>query len=317
MRPANWIIPNIFLLWWVWTIPVYSQDDFQEAADSSLVDALEMFELLDSLIELESMRTSQLSIHLGYISEVSNAGRTLDVKQYGFNPGISYFHHSGIYGGVTGYWNSDLDPHYDLTVISLGYIGFLSSKLSYSASYDHSFFTDTEIDLDLPDRLIDLLLPPVLNNSISGGLDLDFGYIETGVDYSWLFNKESAHRVHWRLTGDLKKYKWLQMDRISLRPAFEVLFGSADIISVKFSREALVQKRFPYLINSKNEFGLMNYRFRLPLAFTKRDFQLIAEYNYNIPVSLPGEDFDYPDNSFFSIDLYYNFAIGTKKGIFE
>ena len=107
------------------------------------------------------------------------------------------------------------------------------------------------------------------------------------------------------------------MNRVSLRPAFELLFGSADIISVTFSREALIQKRFPFLINSENEFGLMNYRFRLPIGFTKQPFQLIAEYNYNIPVTLPGEDFEYPNNSFFSIDLYYNFAIGTKKSIFE
>ena len=281
------------------------------------LDTLAFFQLIDSLIELESIRTSQFSLHLGYISEVSNAGRTLDIRQYGFNPGISYFHKSGLYADVTGFWNSDLDPHYDLTLVSLGYIGFLSPKLSYSVSYDHSFFTDTDIDLDLPDWVVELLLPPILNNSLSTGIVWDFGPIETGLDYSWLFNKESAHRAQWRLNGDVKKYGWLGMDKISLRPAFEVLFGNADVISVTFSREAFIQKRFPFLINSDKEFGLMNYRFRLPLGVTKSPFQLIVEYNYNIPVSLPGEDFEYPNNSFFSIDLYYNFSIGSKKSIFD
>ena len=281
------------------------------------LDTLAIFQLIDSLIELESIRTSQFSLHIGYISEVSNAGRTLDLKQYGFNPGISYFHKSGLYADVTGFWNSDLDPHYDLTLVSVGYIGFLSPKVSYSFSYDHSFFTNTEIDLDLPDWVVDMLLPPILNNSLSTGMVLDFGAIETGLDYSWLFNKESAHRAQWRLNGDLKKYGWLGMDKISLRPAFEVLFGNADVISVTFSREAFIQKRFPFLINSDKEFGLMNYRFRLPLGVTKSPFQLIVEYNFNIPVSLPGEDFEYPNNSFFSIDLYYNFSIGSKKSIFD
>jgi hypothetical protein len=281
------------------------------------LDTLQLFQLIDRLLELEQIRTSQFSLHLGYISEVSNAGRTLDVKQYGFNPGVSYFHKSGIYGDVTGYWNSDLDPHYDLTVASLGYIGFLSPKLTYSLSYDHSFFMNSEVERDLPEWVVDFLLPPILNNSFSTGLDVDLGAIETGIDYSWLFNKESAHRVHWRLTGDLKKYKWLGLDRISLRPAFEMLFGSSDIISVTYSREAFIQKRFPYQINSNNEFGLMNYRFRAPLSFTRSRVQFIVEYNYNIPVSLPGEDFEYPNNSFFSMDLYYNFAFGSKKSIFE
>ena len=296
----------------------------QELMDSSEIDlydedidTLRLFQLIDSLIELESIRASQFSLHIGYISEVSNAGRTLDVRQYGFNPGISYFHKSGVYGDVTGYWNNDLDPKYDLTVVSVGYIGFLSPKLSFNLSYDHSFFSETEVDLDLPDWVIDLLLPPVLNNSLSGGLQLDFGPVETGFDYSWLFNEESAHRVHWRLNGDFKKKGWLGLDRISLRPGFEMLFGSADVVNVSFSREALIQKRFPMVVSNNNEFGLMNYRFRIPVGFTKGPFQLITEYNYNIPVSLPGEDFEFPDNSFFSVDLYYNFSIGSKKSIFD
>lgn len=277
-------------------------------------DTRQLFQLIDSLLELEQLRSSQFSLHLGYISEVSNAGRTLDVKQYGFNPGISYFHKSGVYADVTGYWNSDLDPHYDLTVASVGYIGFFSPKFSYSLGYDHSFFTENDEDLDLPQWVIDQLLPPILNNSISTGFDLDLGPIETGIDYSFLFNKESAHRVHGRLTGDLKKYRWLGLDRVGIRPAVEVLFGSADVISVTFSREAFIQKRFPYRLASTNKFGLMNYRFRFPLSISKGRFQFIAEYNYNIPVTLPGEDFEYPNNSFFSLDLYYTFAIGSKKG---
>jgi hypothetical protein len=324
MRSINQTAILLVLMAWLGISPGLAQSETSTTTDSVLLDLVDedldtlgLFQLLDSLIELESLRSSQFSLHLGYISEVSNAGRTLDIRQYGFNPGISYFHKSGLFGDVTGYWNSDLDPHYDLTVVSLGYIGLLSPKISYTFSYDHSFFTDREHDLDLPDWAVDLLLPPILNNSFSTGLDLDFGGIETGVDYSWLFNKESAHRLYWRLTGDLKKYNWLGLNRVSLRPAFELLFGNADIISVTFSREALIQKRFPYLINNENEFGLMNYRFRLPLGLTKRPFHFIVEYNYNIPVQLPGEDFEYPNNSFFSIDLYYNFAIGTKKSIFE
>jgi hypothetical protein len=324
MRSINQTAILLVLMAWLGISPGLAQSETSTTTDSVLLDLVDedldtlgLFQLLDSLIELESLRSSQFSLHLGYISEVSNAGRTLDIRQYGFNPGISYFHKSGLFGDVTGYWNSDLDPHYDLTVVSLGYIGLLSPKISYTFSYDHGFFTDREHDLDLPDWAVDLLLPPILNNSFSTGLDLDFGGIETGVDYSWLFNKESAHRLYWRLTGDLKKYNWLGLNRVSLRPAFELLFGNADIISVTFSREALIQKRFPYLINNENEFGLMNYRFRLPLGLTKRPFHFIVEYNYNIPVQLPGEDFEYPNNSFFSIDLYYNFAIGTKKSIFE
>ena len=147
MRYINQVSFVLLLIAWLGVRPLYAQSDYLMASDSVLMDladeeldTLGLFQLLDSLIELESLRSSQFSLHLGYISEVSNAGRTLDVKQYGFNPGISYFHKSGLYGDVTGYWNSDLDPHYDLTVVSLGYVGHLISKIDLYNFIRSQFF---------------------------------------------------------------------------------------------------------------------------------------------------------------------------------
>ncbi len=281
------------------------------------LDTLSLFQLMDSLLALEANRTSMISFHLGYTSEVSNAGRTLDVKQYGFSPGVSYFHKNGLYADLTGYWNSELDPHYDLTVLSIGYLGFLSRKLSYSVSYDHSFFTENDPQLDLPPRLIELLLPPVLNNSLSTGLNLDLGGLEARADYAWLFNKESAHRLQLGITGDLKKQNVLTVDRISFRPSIAALWGNEDIISISYSRDLLADTRFPYRISKENSFGVMNYQLRLPLSASEGKFRMVLEYNYNIPQSLPGEKFQYDNNSFFSIDLFYTLAIGAKNSIFE
>lgn len=280
-------------------------------------DTLSLFQLIDSLLLLEASRSSQFSIHFGYTSEVSNAGRTLEVKQFGFNPGISYFHKSGVYADVSGYWNSQLDPNYDLTVISLGYLGLISQKFSFSVSYDHSFFTDNDPQFDLPPRVLELLLPPILNNSLTGGLDLDLGFIEGSVDYGFLFNDKSAHRLQWSITGDLKKRNILKLDRVAVRPAVSLLYGNQDIISISYSRDAFTATRFPFVINKENAFGLMNYQLSLPLLLTKKPFHLVFEYNYNIPQSLPGEKYQYQNNSFFSIDLYYTFGIGPKKSIFE
>lgn len=281
------------------------------------LDTLTILQLIDSLLLLDVTRQSMMSVHFGYTSEVSNAGRTLEVKQYGFSPGITYIHRSGMFADLTGYWNSQFDPNYDLTVLSVGYLGILSKRFSYSFSYDHSFFTDSDPDIDLPPWVIEMLLPPILNNTISTGLDVDFNFIEAGVDYSWLFNKETSHRLQFTINGDLKKSKVLFLDRISFRPAFSMLFGNQDIISVSFSQDLLADRRFPFVINEENQFGVMNYQLSAPVTLSKSKFQLVFEYNYNIPQSLPGEKFQYDNNSFFSIDLYYTFGIGPKKSIFE
>lgn len=294
------------------TAPLTTADTFEEEFDT-----LSLIQLIDSLLLLEASRTSQISLHFGYTSEVSNAGRTLEVKQYGFNPGISYFHKSGIYADVSGYWNSQFNPNYDLTVMSVGYLGLISPKLSFSVAYDHSFFTDNDPEFDLPPRVLELLLPPVLNNSLSGGLDLDLGFIESGVDYAWLFGDESAHRLQWSISGDIKKRNILKMDRIALRPSISLLYGNQDIISISYSRDAFAATRFPFVISKENAFGLMNYQLSLPIQLTKNPFHLVFDYNYNIPQSLPGEKYEYENNSFFSIDLYYTFGIGPKKSIFE
>ena len=282
------------------------------------LDTLSILQLIDSLLLLEAASLkSQFSLHFGYTSEVSNAGRNLDIKQYGFSPGITYFHRSGVYADLTGYWNSQLDPKYDLTVFSIGYLGIISKKLSYSFSYDHSFFTDSDPDIDLPPAIIELLLPPVLNNTLSTGLDVDFDFIEASIDYSWLFNEESSHRLQFAITGDLKKKDIWFLDRASLRPTISALLGNQDIVNISFSRDLIAERRFPFRIDKANEFGVLNYQLSVPLALTKNKFQLILDYNYNLPQSLPGENFEYENNSFFSIDLYYTFGIGPKKSIFE
>lgn len=301
------------------SMPLDAQDAAYVANDDPVdeLDTLSLFQLIDSLLVLESARGSLFSLHFGYTSEVSHAGRTLEIKQYGFNPGISYFHKSGLYADVSGYWNSQLDPKYDLTVLSVGYLGFLSKRLSYTVSYDHSFFTETDPNLDLPPRIVELLLPPILNNTLALGLDLDFNHLELSTDYAWLFNDESAQRLQFALTGDFKKYGFWFLDRISLRPSANVLLGNQDIISISYSPDALADRRFPFLIEQSNAFGVMNYQLSLPISLSKDQFQLVFDYNYNIPQSLPGEKFQYENNSFFSVDLYYSFAIGSKKSIFE
>ena len=290
---------------------------FQDLEDLQDLDTLSLIQLLDSLILTEGLNQSQLSFHLGYTSEVSNAGRTLEVKQYGFNPGITYFHKSGVFADVTGYWNSQLDPKYDLTVLSLGYIGILGKKFSYTVSYDHSFFTDTDPDFDLPPRILELLLPPILNNTVSAGLDLDLGMFESSIDYSFLFNEETAQRVQLAFNGDFKQSDVWFLDRLAFRPRFSILWGNQEIINISYSPDTFADRRFPFSVEEDKPFGVMNYQFSAPISFSKDKFQLVAEYNYNIPESLPGENFEYENNSFFSVDLYYTFGIGSKKSIFE
>ncbi|HPW63921.1 MAG TPA: hypothetical protein PLJ13_16615, partial [Cyclobacteriaceae bacterium] len=71
-------------------------------------DSLQIFSLIDSLINLPVPAfRSQLVARLGYNSNVVSASRTLGFNQFGLAPGIAYYHKSGLYTDVTGYWSPE------------------------------------------------------------------------------------------------------------------------------------------------------------------------------------------------------------------
>lgn len=295
--------------------------DTEEALEYLLeVDSLSLISLIDSLLSLEGP-TSQLSFNLGYTSLVVNAGRDLNVKQYGFSPGISYFHKSGTFGTVSGFWNSEVAPKYNLTVASVGYIGLLSQKLSVVATYDHSFFTPSDPEpypawygprlVAFLDELSALSQP--LNNTLSLSGNLDFRYIEPSIEYSFLFGSQTAHRIRADLAGNFSIRKVGFISKINIRPTASLLLGSQDIIAVRYSRELLIDRDLPLIIDQSDPFGLMNYNFSIPVSFYAEPFSLSVDYNLNLPMALPGEDLEIKSNTFFSVLLSYTISIKKSK----
>ena len=332
MQKVCTVICMFFLLFCASGLNAQEQNKKEEALDLSILeeldlDSLTLIDLLDSLLMLEGP-TSQLTVNMGYISQITSSGRDLDFRQYGFNLGVGYFHKSGLFANVNGFWYSDFDPNYGLTAVSLGYMGFLGKKMAYFGSYDHSFFT--------ADNTVGF------NNSFNGTVLLDFKLIEPYIDYSFYFGNGSTHRISPGITLDFKKRNWLIFESISLRPTFSVIFGSAEIVNTKFQsnddqnfqRFLNFRPRLKQLLESnptqedidvllqfyprlqeflayegKNEFGLMNYGFSLPLSMGIGPVNLVFTYTYNIPEELPGELFELSPNDYISLSLSYKFKL--------
>jgi len=130
---------------------VYAQESEEEMdslmnfylrSDSILLDELErmaansvsILDLIDSLLAFDP-NYSQLSVRFGYTSRILNAGRDLGINQYGFSGALAYYHKSGVFGEVSGYWNSDVSPKFNPVITSLGYLGSIKSKFSYIVSH--------------------------------------------------------------------------------------------------------------------------------------------------------------------------------------
>ncbi|MDN5205003.1 hypothetical protein QQ008_26675 [Fulvivirgaceae bacterium BMA10] len=260
-------------------------------------DSLTILDLLDSLLNMES-KYSTLSFRVGFMSEVLSAGRDLNVKQYGFNPGITYYHKSGIFTDLTGFWNSEFDPKYNLTVLGIGYLGYFTNKWSYIFFYDHSFYSASDIKNPL-------------KNSLRASTYLDFRHLDLGVDYSFLFGSETAHRLRGNVALNFKIKNVLFFDYVKLRPSFSTLFGNTLVTTIRFNRGFRQRDERPFIINEDNVFGLMNYEFSLPITATRKAFSVLFNYNYAIPKELPGENLELEPNGYFAASIIY--TIGFRK----
>lgn len=309
-------------------------------------DSMDIFDLIDNLAEVDYLY-SQLSLRIGYTSDISYAGRTFGFNQFGLNGGLTYYHKTGIFADISGYWNSSLEPSYNPTITSLGYMGNLTKKWSYTLSYDHFFYNQPADE--------DSAVYYPLTNSANVSSYLELGKLTTYVDYSFMFGQENAHRLRLGLMYTFAKNDWGFIDRFVFLPSASVLLGNAtifqanpvypewnlgtryDLRQIMFEEYGELYIRYLWRNNREeyyklerqtyedykeelsyleytedNKFGVMNYSLSAPFYFYIDNFTIALSYFYNIPVALPGEELSLENNSYIGTSLIYNMPLKKK-----
>lgn len=309
-------------------------------------DSASLFALIDELLKPQP-KPSVLQFRFGYSSRVTSAGRDFGVDQQGLIPGVTYYHHSGFYADATGFWNSELDPKYNLTIVTLGYLGQIKKNTTYGFSYDHSFYSEKDETTQ------------TLTNALSASITQDFKYLYTGLDYSFSFGSETAHRLIWNVTGNLGIKGFGPFKRVTFLPSLAVLFGNQNI-STQYTRtnhltrfqqasnyelylmsnrlteagfenttaqflvrlretinngqeltalQSAVYDRLFVTTSDQNQFNLMNYYFTLPILFETDRMNFYLSYNYNIPRNVEGAEYEFESNSYFGFTVTYNLPL--------
>jgi hypothetical protein len=244
------------------------------SSDLTYGDSLNIFTLIDSLLMLEQLEPrSQLAVRLGYNSNVLSAGRTLGIEQFGLSPAVSFYHKSGLYADVTGYWSNDFEPAYYLTILSAGYLHTFSKYFSLIGSYDRYLY-----NASIDDQYISF------KNTLSITPYVDYKILSFRVDYAFYFGDQTAHRIMPSLSLNLVKRNFLKIEKISLIPGAYLLFGNEKSSELVFDSNGIT-----YSIVEKNVFGVMNYAFTFPLYVSHKDFSAYVGYTYNIPKKLSTE----------------------------
>lgn len=263
----------------------------------SLEDSLSIFNLIDSLIRLEASNSSQLAVRLSYTSNAASANRSLGISQFGLSPGVSYYHKSGAYLDASGYWSTEYDPNYYLTVLSGGYIGAVTPWWSFLGEYSRYLYSN------LGDSVV-----ISYKNSVGVSNFFDVKPFTFRLDYTLLFGEKTGHRILPGVMLNLEKRNWRKLDRILFYPSFNVLLGRENyyIIEEYPPIQAAIRERFglptTYEVEARG-FGVMNYSFSAPLSVSVKNWNFLLSYTFNIPKALPREETFLSNSGFISASI--------------
>jgi len=289
-------------------------------------DSSSLLSILEDIMNEDYLK-SQLTLRAGYTSNITNAGRNFGVQQFGLNAGVAFYHKSGVFADVSGYYNSDQDPKYNTTITSVGYMGLFGPRWNYYLSYDHFFYQKPQDS--------DYLITYPLTNSLNASTNFLLKGFNFGVDYAFMFGDETAHRGRLNLSYYLSFKNVGFIDRINFSPNLSMLAGNANVTSTVFNQEMarensleLIEQiglqQFRYLYNNDREllkellseeqtnnvFGIMNYSIFVPVSFNINKTTLLLNYSLNFPVALPGEtDLDTTPNNYFSATLLFTISL--------
>ncbi|MEQ9412348.1 MAG: hypothetical protein RIF39_00885, partial [Cyclobacteriaceae bacterium] len=251
-------------------------NDFEGMDDIlSFEDSLSIFNLIDSLMQVEEFENkSMMAVRLGYNSNANSSGRTLGISQFGLSPGASYYHKSGVYVDATGYWSSEYDPSYYLTILSAGYIGVISPKWSFLGEYSRYLYTDLGEGVLVS-----------YSNSASLSNFIDVKPLTFRLDYTLLFGDKTGHRIMPGVMLNLEKRNWKKIDRVLFYPSFNLLIGTEQYEELlPYSNTVIgaiirVRNGLPLFYTNKGaDFGVMNYSFTAPLSITVKDWNFLLSY---------------------------------------
>ena len=270
----------------------------------SFEDSLSIFNLIDSLFQNADVESSQFGIRLAYNSNVLSAGRTLGIENFGLSTGLSYYHKSGFYGDLSGFWSKDFDPKYYLTIASVGYMYSFPKVFSIMAGYDRYFYNMRSEDEYIPYK-----------NTLSVTPMLEVRPFMLTINYSFYFGDSYANRIMPGLSLVLEKRKFLELDKVSVSPAFYMLLGDETITDVQIvATRKLFRWTYQLEYVDRRVFGIMNYAFTVPLSITHKNWSFMFSYTYNIPKALPGEPLTISESSYLSGSIAY--FISTRRNKF-
>ncbi len=254
------------------------------------------------------VRKQSLSIGANYGSDVLFFGRTGPIKYPFLSTDVVYNAKSGffVYGSavqVIGY-----NPFIDEVDLGAGYLYHYSKKAQGTISYSRFLFDDDAV----------LVIKSASSNDINFKNSFDWNFAKSSITADYLFGKSSD----FFLTLNISKYfetNWSifdDKDYLSFNPAVSAIFGTQNFVQ-KFSIDHQFRLDLdniyvpneggpPSFRYDNGKFNVLNYSFKLPIAYNRPHYTFEASWKYSIPVNVEGA-LKNRHEVFFNLTFFYLF----------
>lgn len=251
------------------------------------------------------VRKQSLSAGVSYGSDASFFGRTGPVRYPFFNTDVIYNAKSGVFIYGSAYKVLGSIPAIDEVDVGAGYYYRLSSRFTGNASYTRFIF----------DRNA-LIIKSASSNDINLNNSYDWKIVKTGLILDYLFGESDDFFVtisnskyietNWGIFDD--------KDYLSFTPAFNVILGTQNFVQ-KYSTSHPGRLGFPNEITPpiseryakhNSEIDMLNYSFKIPIAYNRPHYTFEFSYKYSIPVNVEGILRNRKE-SFYNLTFYYVF----------
>jgi len=264
-------------------------------------DSTSILDLIDSILLAPPVElNSQIAIRAGYNNNIVANGSS-SFSQYGLTAGAAFYHKSGAYLDASSYYSNSFNPSLYLTVGAVGYLNSFNKYWSLMAEYDHYFYTPTKDEADT--------YTPYTNNVYISNYFKVKKFVFR-FDYNFYFGKLYSHRFTPGIGLNLRKNKWLGMDRVSFLPMASLWYGSDTVseyvpnFSNRRERLLLLLRRQPrFSLEDHTVWGIVNYSLSFPLSFVYKDWSLLVSYTLNFQKGLPGESVESIRSGYFGASV--------------
>ena len=257
--------------------------------------------------EAEDQPKTRLEISVEGQSNAIYAGRNFGINQFGFNPGITFHHKSGLNLSLINYGMSKSTGLIEETDLGISFTRNILSSFSITPGYTHLFnYADsTQILNNIFDLSADLDLPFIsVNNSMSvvfGNSTSWYDMISASKSIS-LFNRSD---FDFSISPTIACEMGSQLALASLshgKNGFRKLLKKTTLKSAtKTKSTGGLESASKKTVANSNKVEIFCYDLNLPITLTSKGFELSVVPSYAIPVNLTKAETTLSGNPFYIV----------------